>query len=150
MKFKKTNSCLLTTHQLNIEVRGSWDVYATGSFLYWQAREDNLELGIASNGNPGLVGGPFLPVNFTAPVTAFTTTATVVNSDFSWGPGFKFGLGVNLDYDNWDAYAEYTWFHKRSNTSYPVVDCDCELPASTDWIFPTRMIPVGITLYRRC
>ena len=111
----------------------------------WQAREDNLELGVASNGNPGLGGGPFLPITFAAPVTNFTTTGTVVNSDFSWGPGFQLGVGLNLDYDNWDAYAEYTWFHKRSNTSYPVVDCDCEIPANTDSIFPTRMMPVGIT-----
>jgi hypothetical protein len=132
----------------NIEVRGSWDVYATGSFLYWQAREDNLELGIATNGDPSLTGGPFIAINPTLAPTNFDTSGEVANSDFSWGPGFKFGLGMNLDYDNWDAYAEYTWFHKTSNTSFPSTnddECECECEPFTDYIFPTRFIPVSMT-----
>ncbi len=32
-----------------IEVRGSWDVYASGSFTYWQAIQENMELGVVSN-----------------------------------------------------------------------------------------------------
>ncbi|MBS0627350.1 MAG: hypothetical protein JSS09_03980 [Verrucomicrobia bacterium] len=30
------------------------------------------------------------------------------HSDFQ--PGFKVGLGLDLDFDGWDTYAEYTWF----------------------------------------
>src|SRR5689334_20656896 len=35
-----------------IEVRGTWDVYATGSFLYWQASQENMEIGIISRNSP--------------------------------------------------------------------------------------------------
>ncbi len=135
----------------SISVRCSWDVYATGSFLYWQAREDNLELGIASNGDPLIPGGPFLPNPFDyAPATAVPfvnpmTEGRAINANYSYGPGFKLGLGMNLDYDNWDAYAEYTWFHKTSNTHYDLeADCECEEPDNR-WIFPTRIMPVGLT-----
>ncbi len=136
-----------------IDVRGSWDVYVTGSFLYWQAREDNLDLGIVSNGYPLTDGGPFVPnsVVLTAPeIAASTTTGYVANSDFNWGPGFKVALGVNLDYDTWDAYAEYTWFHKTSHTNLGVQsrcekECGIDLP-NNEWIFPTRMMPVALTL----
>lgn len=130
----------------NISVRGSWDVYATGSFLYWQGREDNLELGIASNGDPLYLGGPFTQDSTAegAVVGTVYTQGSVANSKFSYGPGFKLGLGVNLDYDSWDAYAEYTWFHKKSTTNYPHgCDCDCDEPS--EWLFPTRIMPTTIT-----
>lgn len=29
----------------------------------------------------------------------------------SFQPGFKVGVGMDLDYDGWDAYAQYTWFN---------------------------------------
>jgi hypothetical protein len=137
-----------------IDVRGSWDVYVTGSFLYWQAREDNLDLGIVSNGFPVIdLGGPFMPntlVVTPAQLAAAQTTGYVANANFNWGPGFKVALGVNLDYDTWDAYAEYTWFHKTSHTNLGVQsrcekECGIDLP-NNEWIFPTRMMPVGITL----
>ena len=31
-----------------IDVRGSWDIYTTGSYIFWQPREENLELGIVN------------------------------------------------------------------------------------------------------
>ena len=137
-----------------IDVRSSWDVYITGSFLYWQAREDNLELGVVSNGLPLDAGGPFIPINLGPTITATTTSGYVANADFSYGPGFKVGIGANCDYDGWDAYAEYTWFHKTSNSmldlTAPVMgsddDATCVCSPSTDFIFPTRILPAGLTL----
>lgn len=131
------------------DVRGSWDVFASGSFLYWQGREDNLELGVISSGSPvGVpatpVQGPYVPFNPTA--GTFTTTsvsARVANPNFSYGPGFKVALGVNLEYDNWDFVAEYTWFHKTSRSSADISN-RCNLPV-TSWLFPNRVMPVGLT-----
>lgn len=84
-----------------IDVRGSWDVYASADFIYWYVTEDNLELGI--NYSQG-------------PATA-TTVGNVVNADFSYKPGFKVGLGMNFDHDNWDACLGYTWLHGSIGTS---------------------------------
>src|SRR3989344_625583 len=32
-----------------IDVRGAWDFYAFGSFTYWQAIQENMELGIVND-----------------------------------------------------------------------------------------------------
>lgn len=80
-----------------IDVRGSWDLYVSASYIYWQPSEENLELGIsnASSGNA-------LPINGNA-----------VNLNFKYKSGFKVALGVFSDTDNWDALAEYTWVGGR-------------------------------------
>lgn len=80
-----------------IDVRGSWDLYFSGSYLYWQPSEENLELGI-SNASPNNV----LPIN-----------GNVVNVNFKFKSGYKATLGVFTDTDNWDAIAEYTWLGGR-------------------------------------
>lgn len=89
-----------------VDVRGSWDVYATGSFIYWQARQENMEIGMVSN-----AANPYVTTSAIPVVSYF------VNPDFEYKPGFKFGLGANLDWDNWDAYAEYTWFHGTTDST---------------------------------
>lgn len=89
-----------------IDVRGAWDFYASGSFTYMQARQENMELGIASD---------IAPAN----MPTLGVVGNWINMDFDYKPGFKVGLGMNFDHDNWDAFAEYTWFrghnHKSSN-----------------------------------
>jgi hypothetical protein len=86
----------------------SWDVYATASFIYWQARQENIEIGLISRNDPeGLSSitstdvGPFQ--------TPYVNNMTITSPNFTYRPGFKVGLGAN--WDDWDAYAEYTWFH---------------------------------------
>ncbi len=95
-----------------VEVRGSWDVYATGSFIYWQAQQENMEIGLLSHNDPeGKTSyGADLPFVSTGS-NAYLNNMTVTSPNFTYRPGFKFGLGVNLDWDNWDGFAEYTWFH---------------------------------------
>lgn len=92
-----------------IQVRGSWDVFATGSYIYWQAREENLDIGMRSN----------TPVPFAVPPTldaASPSVAKVIHPHFAYKSGFKVGLGVNFDYDHWDTFTEYTWFHGTTDT----------------------------------
>jgi hypothetical protein len=85
------------------ETRCGWDFYADASFIYWQPIQENMELGIANTNilNPGTVG----------------ITGNVIEMDFSYKPGFKVGVGMYFDHDDWDAHAEYTWFHGSHSTS---------------------------------
>ncbi len=89
-----------------IDVRGSWDVFASGSFIYWQLSQDNMELAFAN----------------TTPNASYDTTAAVnqlqgnlVQMDFNYKLGVKVGLGSNLGHDDWDSYAEYIRIY-TSNT----------------------------------
>ena len=87
-----------------IDVRGSWDLFVEGSFIYWQLSQDNMEVAFADN----------------LPNSSYITTPTQVQGnyvamDFDYLPGFKVGLGMNFDLDNWDSYSEYTRIH-GSNT----------------------------------
>lgn len=86
-----------------IEVRGCWDVYASASFTYWQAIQENMELGVVYD------------------ATASGVTGNVINPNFNYKPGFKVGLGMNFDHDNWDSFVEYTWFRGSHSTSTSLV-----------------------------
>lgn len=102
-----------------IEVRGCWDIYASGSFTYWQAVQDNMEL--------GSVNSTLVPFD-----------VTVQNMDFSFEPGFKVALGMNFDHDNWDTRIEYTWFRGNTSTS---VSLD---PAGTFFLYPSWTNPASV------
>lgn len=78
-------------------------LYFLGSFTYWQASQDNMELGFVSDSsNPD-----------------YAMNGSFVNMDFDFKPGFQVGAGIDFLPDNWDLYAEYTWFrgtnHKTKN-----------------------------------
>ncbi|MCX6990655.1 MAG: Lpg1974 family pore-forming outer membrane protein [Chlamydiae bacterium] len=82
--------------------------YFTGNFTYWQASQDNMELGVVSD----------------ATDPAYLVNGKFINMDFDYQPGFQVGLGVNFLPDNWDVFLEYTWFRGTSHkgTSIPVSD----------------------------
>ena len=65
-----------------INVDGDWDFFLTGSFILWQPSEQGCEVAY--------------------------TSGKLVNMDFDFKPGFKVGLGMNFNHDNWNLYAEYT------------------------------------------
>lgn len=93
-------------HPARIDVRCPWDVDVFASFIYWQAIEENLELGIVN----------------TTPLASFFAGAaglqgSVVEMDFKYKPGFKVGAGFGFDYDDWDVQAQYTWFRSHTHTS---------------------------------
>lgn len=87
-----------------IQTRCPWDVSFDASFIFWQATQDNMELGIADTAANS--------ASTSAPITG-----NVINMDFDFKPGFQVGMGVNFDYDNWDMHLEYTWFHARNSQS---------------------------------
>jgi hypothetical protein len=105
-----------------VDVRGCWDVYAGASFIYWQARQENMEF--ASSQVAATVGT--------------VQTNTIVNYDFSYKPGFKVLLGMNFDHDGWDGYAEYTWFKNSTSNSVGLV---AATPTTTTALFTIKQIP---------
>jgi hypothetical protein len=82
-----------------IRTKCPWDVYGGVSFIYWQAIEEDFELGELSSFASGIY---------------YNKT---VNFDFQYKPGFKLDLGVHFDYDNWDLFADYTWYHTGNMTT---------------------------------
>lgn len=125
-----------------IDVRSSWDLYVTGRFLYWQAREENLEIGFISHNDPeGLINGPTTPFG-----NSFVNNIKVVDQQFTFRPGFKIGLGMNLDNDNWDAFMEYTWFH--SNTTGRVNplarNTATVVPPNGEYLYPAQGAPAAM------
>ncbi|MES2274356.1 MAG: Lpg1974 family pore-forming outer membrane protein [Chlamydiota bacterium] len=91
-----------------IDTRCSWDVWADASFIYWQPIEENLELGI---------------LNSTALPTVEGVQGGFINmKNNRYKPGFKVGLGMSFDHDNWDLKAEYTWFHIKQKTQAQVTE----------------------------
>jgi hypothetical protein len=75
-------------------------MYASADFIYWQASEDDMEVATILQ-KPTSTTGLYREVDF----------------DLKFKPGFKICVGGNLDYDNWDVFAEYTWFHTGKMTT---------------------------------
>lgn len=85
--------------------RCPWDVYFDASFIYWQPNQENMELGVYNKTASGFASG---------------IDSRAINMTFDYKPGFKVGMGFNVDYDNWDVRAEYTWFHNTQSSSYTI------------------------------
>lgn len=85
-----------------IAVRGAGDIYLTGSFLYYQASEDNLEVALKATTTSRL---------------ATPLQGPIVNMPFDYHPGFRVGLGWNVDYDKWDTFLEYMQFYCTNRQS---------------------------------
>jgi len=83
------------------DVCGCYDIYTTGSFIYWQAFQEAMDYASTT----------------TNISQTFITGLDLVGVDFKYKPGFKAGLGVSSNYDNWDLYAEYTWLHLTDSRS---------------------------------
>lgn len=90
----------------SIDLQCQWDLFLSGSFLWLEAKEENLNLGTIITQQGG---------------AAFTVPAgidrRVVEFEFEYKPGFQVGVGLNFDLDNWQLYAEYTYLHQNINTS---------------------------------
>jgi len=94
--------------EINVGCQGDIDIFVTGSFIYWQAMQDNMTIGLTDNNSlrlttAGAGSEPTIKGNF-------------IESKFGFKPGFKVGLGLNLQTDDWDGYAEYTRVHGDTDT----------------------------------
>jgi len=104
-----------------IDVQCSWDFYLTGSFIYWHVDQDAMDLAYPFSQQTGI------------------EQSTVLTQDFDYKPGFKVGLGVNFDHDNWVGFVEYTWFHQKTNTGNHTAPAG-ELYGLTSWLVQSGTI----------
>jgi hypothetical protein len=118
------------------KIEQGWDLFLTGSFLYWYIEQEGMELAIPMQGQVG-----------TPPVFSSTSGSAVVRSDFNYFPGFKAGIGIGCDGDDWIGALEYTWMHHQINTTaitegltgmMPMIG---ELFALTSWFTQTVTFP---------
>jgi hypothetical protein len=91
-------------HPARVDVRGSWDYYVSGSYIYWHPSEEGLELARERN-VPDPVNNPEDVNN------------RLVHMDFDYHSGFKVGTGGNFEYDDWSLDFEYTRLYTTDHRS---------------------------------
>jgi hypothetical protein len=89
-----------------VKVKNSLHLFITGSYLYWYAQEDGLDL-----------------ANTATYVSATNTTVPKQHQGktlfqrFEFESGFKAGIGINVASDDWVLRADYTRFHSLTKLS---------------------------------
>jgi len=51
---------------------------------------------------------------FTLSTVGNSTNTSYKTFSFDWAPGFRVGLGYNMEHDQWDTRASYTWFQSKA------------------------------------
>lgn len=125
----------------NIDVWSDYDkLFTSGSFLYFQAIEDGLALGLLQ---------PSAQTLFDQ-----SPNSSLLTIEFPFQPGFRVGLGLHLGDRDWDFYAEYTWFRQQEASAfsapsggsieplwlYDLVSEEPATSATSDWHFSLDMI----------
>lgn len=85
----------------SVDLGKKYDFVASASFIFWQPIQENMKLGVLSDtsGALDLVNG------------------NEIDLDYKYKPGFKVGIGMDFDYDNWDTFIEYTWLYGQEKVS---------------------------------
>ncbi|NGX44451.1 MAG: hypothetical protein K1060chlam3_00618 [Candidatus Anoxychlamydiales bacterium] len=100
-----------------IDVCEGFDAFVTGSFIYWNVSSDQLDLGVSKIDST-------YPNQFDSAIFKF-----------DYVPGFKVGLGVSFNHDNWDLFSQYTRIHENKTTSYTPPTRDNNDLFLTQWFF---------------
>ncbi|HSX04074.1 MAG TPA: Lpg1974 family pore-forming outer membrane protein [Rhabdochlamydiaceae bacterium] len=93
-------------------VMNGMGVYLTADFIYWTARQREMELAATT-------GFSLFPT-VTAPTPPHTAQGKVIRFDEKYKPGFKVGLGLDFCHDGWDAFVQYTWLRYNVSKSKSV------------------------------
>ncbi|HSX03761.1 MAG TPA: Lpg1974 family pore-forming outer membrane protein [Rhabdochlamydiaceae bacterium] len=109
-------------------VKDGTNIYVTADFIYWTAREDNLEFAMTES-TAATSGG-----------TAHPSKGRVFRPETRWRPGFKIGAGHDFCYDGWDIYAEYTWY-RVSNTRNSITASSNQVILDAFWFVNTPNNP---------
>ncbi len=110
----------------SINVCEGIDAFVRASFIYWKFQEDQLDLGTAR----------------LASLTPVEIDLIKFNTDYQ--PGFKVGLGINFDHDNWDLFAQYTRIHETKTTRYTPRTKNANDSFLSSW-FLTDPLPVAFS-----
>ncbi|MDX8430749.1 MAG: Lpg1974 family pore-forming outer membrane protein [Candidatus Algichlamydia australiensis] len=88
-------------------VKGGAGYFMTGSYLYWTGRESGLEFVTSGVQNFGIEP---------------EKRGEVFEPDFRYYSGFKFGLGVSLEHDDWDLFGQVTWIQPKGTKRFVTRD----------------------------
>lgn len=102
-----------------IEIERNWDIFTEAGFIYWEASQSNMDLGVVSNQSNPL----------------YSLNGNIVHLGFQYEPGFKVGLGLNLDHDKWDISLQYTWFRSHVHTKTSLD------PGGNKILYPSWIVP---------
>ncbi len=106
------------------DLQCDWGMFVSVDFLYWYARESNLEFAntiqYTVQPNQGLV---------TQQTPIFIQDGYIVDHHYlksKWKPGFRVGIGMNSDCDGWDVYLNYTYIDNNTSgsRSAPLLDAN--------------------------
>ncbi len=107
------------TAPVDIRIDRSWDAYFVTNYLYWEALQDNMDLGVVSP----------------ATTAAVSIDGDVINNNVRFSSGFQVGLGFGTNYDGWNTELLYTWLQNSHSTSKSLGS------SSSDIIFPLWLSP---------
>jgi len=96
------------------KVTSGADFYLTADFIYWKTMQEGTHYTTTNASTPPndpLANNP-------------KGKSKVVG--YSWNPGFKVGIGLNLCHGDWDVFAQYTWLRPKNSesSSGPIVSFD--------------------------
>lgn len=93
-------------------------MFVSVDFLYWYAKETNLSYAMKAK---GVSQRPVNAGRLTAPDT-YALASKYKDLGAKWDPGFRFGIGWDMDCDGWDLYLNWTYYHnrKKEKTEIPV------------------------------
>jgi hypothetical protein len=87
-----------------VQLKDSWDVSATASYLYWYAGEQGMDLAVSGIFSGGSVQFP-------------PSQGSVVFQDFKYTSGFKVGLSAEVcSSDLWTLSLDYTYLRPSTHT----------------------------------
>lgn len=90
------------------------NIFLTADFIYWLAKQEGNDY--AYTGTAITVPGTTDPNTGLVPPW-IDNIGSVYAPNPQAKPGFKVGLGVDLSYDEWDFYAEYTYLSNKAHSS---------------------------------
>lgn len=90
-----------------IKIDRSWNMFVTGSWIYWYAGEGGLDLATTMNFRAN-------EANTVIPITSGSKT---VSQNFEYKSGYKVGLGSTFGKDDWILRLDLTNLHQQTNTS---------------------------------
>lgn len=95
------------------DLQCDWGASINVDFLYWYASETNLAYAGEIFATDFLVGANTTRVS--AP-----TAYEYINAQ--WKPGFRIGLGWNMECDGWDSNLNWTYYHNKASNHTSVAD----------------------------
>ncbi len=102
------------TSQMPLVPRYNNNVFLDADFLYWYSKQEGNNY--AATGSAITVPGTTDPNTGLIP-SAITTKGKVYSPSPKAEPGFRVAIGINLDYDRWELYTNYTYAHGKASGS---------------------------------